>query len=146
MRSARGLLRGFSSNSQVTFGSVSRPLLLEDRSILVNTAHPEVGPVHGKEASVRLSSIVTLPRVFQATEKLSLGGIPLKMSAIRMRHDPSIDFRRIYNLDKVPKEFRALLNQNCEVKEENGKEISKKTLSKSFKDRRGFAGIVPMSQ
>lgn len=118
----------------------------ESRSIVDVTVNSGIGVVSEKESSVRLSSMVTLPRVFQSTEKRSLGGISLKMSAIRMRHDPSFDFRRIYNLDKVPKQFRALLNQNCELNEKIVKEMPKKLMMKSLKERRVFEGIVPMSQ
>ncbi|DBA00199.1 TPA: hypothetical protein N0F65_007824 [Lagenidium giganteum] len=46
-------------------------------------------------------------------EKRQMGGVVPKRSSVRIRHDQSVDFRRIHNPDDIPKSFRQLIHHKA---------------------------------
>lgn len=87
----------------------------------------------------------TLPLI-KPREKRDMGGLLPKRSAVRTRHDQSVDFRRIHNPEDVPKNFRAFMQQKIPTRTAAAALSVAPPTSTSTPARsavRGFDGVLP---
>ncbi|KAF1321859.1 Wd40 repeat-containing protein, partial [Globisporangium splendens] len=101
-----------------------------------------LGPNLGSIASATRTLPLIKPR-----EKREMGGLLPKRSSVRVRHDASVDFRRIHNPDDIPKNFRAVIQQQQQQKamvtNNRTSAATAATLSNLNRSGGGFDGVLP---
>ncbi|TMW59593.1 hypothetical protein Poli38472_004662 [Pythium oligandrum] len=82
-------------------------------------------------------------------EKRVMGGLLPKRSSVRMRHDQSVDFRRVHAPEDIPKNFRVALQNRLQsvgnqlMQSSASSNNNKDNSSRSSRGASRFDGIIP---
>uniref|UniRef100_K3W8P6 EF-hand domain-containing protein n=1 Tax=Globisporangium ultimum (strain ATCC 200006 / CBS 805.95 / DAOM BR144) TaxID=431595 RepID=K3W8P6_GLOUD len=113
---------------------------------------PDLTPVPPSPSSMmgpNLGSIASATRtlpLIKPREKREMGGMLPKRSSVRVRHDASVDFRRIHNPDDIPKNFRTVIQQQQQkalMTNNRTSAATAATLSNLDRSGDGFDGVLP---
>jgi hypothetical protein len=103
-------------------------------------------PTSAMTLTTSVTAAYVLPLI-KPKERRSMGGMLPKRSSVRMRHDQSVDFRRIHVPQEMPKNFRAALNQCMQAIHGGGGQstyaASTQASSRSGRSSLRFDGVLP---